>query len=264
MTRFPVSHINKRTGLVVFVLVFLLALFAPSSQAQDMRLLAGAGLRQPVDYLVDQFSRQNNIKVFVDYAGSGQLLTKYLASKQGDLFLPGALIYIDQLKKRDMVSLVKPIVLHTPVLAVNKSCAKVVQRLNDLTRPGLKVGLGDPKAIALGRQAESILKRAGLAEKIAPNVKVRTATVKQLTLYIAQGYVDAGITARADAFQFRDKINMYPIHRTFYKPDLIAVALLKSTKHKRAAQKLMQHLCSPSAIKVFQNFGFLPMRSNER
>lgn len=264
MGRFSLSRWSNKTSLAAAVFALMIALLTPSAWAQEVRLLAGAGLRQPVDLLVEQFSRQSGIKVFVDYGGSGQLLTRYLASKQGDLLLPGALIYIEQLKQRGLVSMVKPIVLHTPVLAVNKACAKTVKRLVDLTQPGLKVGLGDPKAMALGRQAESILHKSGLAQRVAPNVKVRTATVKQLTLYIAQGYVDAGITARADAFQFRDKIAMFPIPAQYYKPDVIAVALLKTAKQSETAQKLLQHLCSPSASKVFQDFGFLPLGPKQR
>ena len=78
-------------------------------------------------------------------------------------------------------------VLHTPVVAVNRSSADKVKEFSDLAKPGLRVGLGDPKAMALGRTAEDILKNSKLKDAILKNVVVRAATVKQLTLYVVKG-----------------------------------------------------------------------------
>ena len=56
----------------------------------------------------------------------------------------------------------------------------------DLGKPGIRVGLGDPKAMALGRTAEDILDHSGLKQAIQKNTVVRAATVKQLMLLLCQ------------------------------------------------------------------------------
>ena len=58
---------------------------------------------------------------------------------------------------------------------------------------GVIVGMGDPKAMALGRTAEDILKASGLGEPIRKNTVVRAATVKQLVLYLLKGLAHAGL-----------------------------------------------------------------------
>ena len=236
-----------------------LAAWAAPVRAEGLRLLAGAGLRQPVDRLIEAFTRRTGVKVYVDYGGSGQIMTRLLISRQGDVFMPGAMFYTDRLKEKGLVASVRPIVLHTPVTAVNRAKAGLVHGLEDLARPGLRVGLGDPKAMALGRIAAGILRRAGLSQKVAPNVVVRTATVKQLALYVSRGFVDAAIIARSDAFMYRDRVVMRAIPQKYYTPDVIGAAVLRTASDPAAAARLQNFLSSPRGQKAFQDFGFSPL-----
>lgn len=228
--------------------------------AAELRLYAGAGLRQPVDRLVEQFQKTSNLSVVVDYDGSGRQLAKIIAAGQGDLFMPGALHYIEKLEKQGLVHSTRPIVAHTPVIAVNRKSAVTVANLEDLCRPGVKVALGDPKAMALGKTAATILERSGLQEQIRPNVAVYGATVKQLALYAAEGTVDAAIIARADAVQFKDRVRMIDIPANLYDQEIVAVAVLKTTADEKAACELRDFFASLQAVAVFENFGFLPLK----
>lgn len=242
--------------------ILVLLLFAAPSPAAsaELRLFAGAGLRQPVDRLVAEFEQTTGNRVLVDYDGSGRQLAKITASGQGDLFMPGSHDYIDKLEKQGLVLSRRPIVAHTPVIAVNKKSAAAIEGLADLCRPGIKVALGDPKAMALGKTAATILERSGLKEKIQPNVVVYGATVKQLALYAAEGTVDAAIIASADALQFKDRLRMIEIPEKFYDTEIVAVAVLKTTVDEKAASELRDFLSAPPSIAVFEKFGFLPLK----
>lgn len=228
-----------------------------SSVAAELRLYAGAGLRQPVDELVERFQDTTGHSVAVDYDGSGRLLAKIIVSGIGDLFMPGSLSYIEMIERQGLVLSRRSIVAHTPVIAVNRKSAVTVESLEDVCRPGVRVALGDPKAMALGKTAATILERSGLQKKIRPNVAVYGATVKQLALYAAEGTVDAAIIARADAVQFRDRVRMIEIPANLYDTEIVAIAVLKSTSDEKAAGELRDFLCSPQAIGVFEKFGFL-------
>ena len=170
--------------------LFVMAIFliwAGAAEAADLFMYCGAGLRQPVDALLQDYRKKTGVDVVVEFGGSGQLLARFKATGKGDLFLPGSHFYVEQLKKDGQVLFSLPVVLHTPVVAVNKKMAGAVKTFADLAKPGVRVGLGDPKAMALGRTAEDILEHSGLREAILKNTVVRAATVKQLTLYVARG-----------------------------------------------------------------------------
>ena len=181
----------------IIVLLSSVALILAAGQAladsAELTLLCGAGLRQPVEELMVSFEKQTGIKVGVEYDGSGKALVRYQATGIGDVFLPGSQVYVEQLRKLGQAGESFPVVRHIPVLAVNPAHAASIEKLEDLAKPGVRVGLGDAKAMALGRTADEILEKKGLTEAVARNLTVRAATVKQLALYILNGDVDAEI-----------------------------------------------------------------------
>jgi molybdate transport system substrate-binding protein len=243
--------------------LFTMGLFILSSamvSAAELHFFAGAGLRQPVDRLVEDFQKKTGHRVFVDYDGSGRLLARITASGQGDLFMPGSFFYIEKLQAQGKVHSWRPVVAHTPVIAVNKSRAEGVTKFEDLAKPGVRLALGDPKAMALGKTAMKILERSGLKDNILANVVVYGATVKQLALYVAEGDVDASLVGRADAFQFRDRVVMIPIPDEYFEPETVAAAVLTTATDLKAATALQDFMASPEAIKVFESFGFLSLK----
>lgn len=228
--------------------------------ADDLQLFVGAGLRQPVDQLVQVFQEQSGHRVFVDYGGSGQLLTKIKAAGKGDLFIPGALFYIEKLQKENKIQSYQPIVYHTPVIGVNTGQTEKVKQFEDLAKPGVRLAMGDPKAMAFGRTAMAICEKSGHKEAILKNVTVYGATVKQLAMYVSRGVVDAAIIGRSDAFQNSDKITIVPIPTDYYQSEIIASAVLESASNPGLAQKLSKFLSSADAVAVFQKYGFLPLK----
>ncbi len=253
--------INVIVKNVFAVLILAAVCIVPvQSTAAGLRLYSGAGLRQPVDCLIESFQKKTGHRVAVDYDGSGRLLARITASGQGDLLMPGSLVYIEKLKKKGLVHSKKYIVAHTPVIAVTNDKKKSITSLEDLARPGIKVALGDPKAMALGKTAATILERSGLKEEILPNVAVYGATVKQLALYAAEGTVDAAIVGRTDAVQFSDRVGMVAIPDKLYDPETVGIAVLTISADIKAACELRDFMSSPEAIEVFKQYGFLPVR----
>ncbi len=241
------------------ILCILFLGITATARCADLLLFAGAGLRQPTDQLIDAFQNETGHAVRVTYAGSGQLMSSILASGQGDLYMPGALFYIEKLQKMGRIDEYKEIVAHTAVVGVNIHKTDRIRSFDDLARPGVRLALGDPNAMALGRTALAILSHTPLKDAILSNVVVYGATVKQLALYVSQGDVDASIIGRADAFQFKDRINIVPIPPDYFQPETIAIAALKSSNHPEAAVQFCYFMTSDQSISVFESFAFLPL-----
>jgi molybdate transport system substrate-binding protein len=251
---------NRSLGVFVHGLILLVALaVAQHAAAETLNIFVGAGLRQPVDQLVREFEDQSGHRVFIDYGGSGQLLTRIEASGKGDLFVPGARFYIDKLEKAGKIASTRAIVQHTPVIGVNLKQAQRITTFADLSKPGIRLAMGDPKAMAFGRTALAICERSGHKDAIYNNVSVYAATVKQLAMYVGQGSVDAAIIGRADAFQNRGKIVIVDIPKAYFRAEIIAAAVLQTATNPDLAAKLGDFLASPTAVAVFQDYGFLPM-----
>lgn len=230
-----------------------------SAVAGQLHVFAGAGLRQPIDRLATAFGTETGHRVYLDYGGSGQLLSRIEASGQGDLYIPGSLFYIQKLQKAGKIRAFQPIVQHTPVVGVNVRQAERIKTFEDMTRPGVRLALGDPKAMAFGRTALTICERSGMKDAILKNVTVYGATVKQLAMYVSQGAVDAAIIGRTDAFQNPETIAVVAIPADYFQVEVIAAAVLSSADDPGLAGQLMQYLSSDAAVGVFEKFGFLPL-----
>lgn len=243
----------------VLVVVGMSLLFGLEAGADELFLYAGAGLRKPTDKIITQFEQKTGHKVIVDYSGSGKQMAKYQTARRGDLFMPGSYFYINQLKEKGLVISDSQVVLHTPVIAVSKKGEHAIKTLEDMTAPGIKLAMGDPKAMALGRTSMDIIKNAGLEKQFLGNVTVYGATVNQLTLYVVQRAVDAAIVARANAFMHQDVLNMFEIPTKYYTPEIIGIAVLKTAKDKALAEQFKKFVSSPQGVACFTAFGFLPL-----
>lgn len=230
-----------------------------NAAAKELHLFVGAGLRQPLDQLVQEFQTKTGHRIYTDFSGSGQLMTRIQAGAPGDLFIPGALFYIEKLKKAGKLDSYSPIVAHTPVIGVNRKQTGEITSFDDLTKTGVRLAMGDPKAMAFGRTAMEICERSGRKAAIMKNVTVYGATVKQLALYVAQGTVDAAIIGRADAFQNRTEIALITIPKDYFTPEIIAAAVLKNARDVPLARTLCNYLSSDRGVEIFKTHGFLPI-----
>lgn len=248
------GHAGVFMGLLIAAL-----LLASNLRAEELILMAGSGLRGPTDELTARFEERTGHRVLTSYDGGGRHMARIRATGQGDLYMPGASFYIESLRKEHRIRSFRQVVAHTPVVGVSLDAMDRIRTFEDLARPGVRLALGDPKAMALGRTAQVMIQRSGLGQDINENVVVYGATVKQLALYLSRGDVDAAVIGRADAFQFQDRIRMIPIPREYFEPEIIAVALLESARRPEIAERFALFMASREAVLVFCKFGFLPL-----
>ena len=229
-----------------------------SSQAADLYLYAGAGLKEPVEKILKQFEQNTGNKVTVEYGGSGQILARYNQVKTGDLFLSGSADYIEKLAQDNQVKAVEPLVLHIPVMAVRKDKSANIHSFKDLAESNLRLGIGDAKAMALGKGAEKIFELSGYQQALNEKVVVKAATVKQLMMYLLNGDVDAAVVGRSGAWKVRDKVEILP-NPQGTPQEKVTLALLSSSANPTEAKQLFDFFHT-EGVKYFTDEGFLPVK----
>lgn len=237
-------------------LVVASLLFSPAAFAQELYAFVGAGLRAPVDEIITAFTAETGIAVRPEYGGSGAQLARIEETGKGDIFLPGSTIYTDKLKAKGLIGEIRVLVVHGPILAVRLESADRIKSLADVAKPGVKLGLGDAQAMALGRTAEEILGRVPYGKEALANVAVRAATVKQLATYVLDGNVDAAIIGAADAAQNPGRFVVVAIPPDLFEADRVPVAVLKSTTFAAGSERFAAYLASPKSLATFERFGF--------
>ncbi|WP_297417506.1 molybdate ABC transporter substrate-binding protein [Thermococcus sp.] len=166
-----------------------------SFEGQTLTVCSGAGMIKPMNKLIKMFENETGAKVAVQYGGSSDIFGVLQTTCGCDVFIPGAWYYMEQAMKNGYIlnGTVANLTYHIPVIAVPAGNPKGIHSLKDLTKPGVRVVLGDPKACAIGKVTKKILEKNGLWDKVKPNVVTFAPTVNQLLIYITTGQADAAI-----------------------------------------------------------------------
>jgi molybdate transport system substrate-binding protein len=231
---------------------------AEPARPVELHLYAGAGLRVPAEIIIKDFEAATGHRVTVEWAGMGQLLTRFQTTNVGDVFLSGAESYVDEIKKDGKVLLDRRLVYHTAVMAVRRDKSEGINSFEDLAKSNLRLAVGDPEAIALGKSGEIMLERSGFGEELRKKIVVRATTGPQLSMYLFNGDVDAAIMGWSDVVKNPDKVAPLPIPPGTPQ-EISVIASLATSEHPEAANQLVEWFSKPENIAVFVNEGYLPL-----
>lgn len=224
-------------------------------RAQALIVHCGAGIRPPMDELAALFEQRTGTKVDMHYKGSGCLIADIEFSRKGDLYMPGEPEYMDQAKKKGFIVESVPIATMETVIVTAPNDNRV-NSLQDLAKPGLKVGLGAIPQVAIGLAAKKVLVKAGLWEAVLANVTMNVLNVVELVNSIALGGIDAAIVWDATAELARDKVRIVPIDPKYTYQTQIILGTLRFSQHPDQAQLFVNLARSAEAQQIFRRHGY--------
>ena len=232
--------------------------------ATTLLVHAGAGIRPPLDELGKIFEEKTGVKVEYSYKGSGCLLADICFSQRGDLYIPGEVFYVEQARERGFIEDSRVVAQMSTVVIVQKGNPKRIGGLRDLTRSGLRVGLGDPEAVAVGRAANQTLVKAGILKGVEKNVEMRALNVVELGIGVKLRHLDAAFVWDATAHLFTGDVEMVEIPDEWRVDCPIPVAVLNLSSHQREAERFMNFLATEEAQQVFVRHGYgLPPKATQ-
>ena len=215
------------------------------SSSKELLLYCGAGIRPPADELIETFASEYGIKIAPDYAGSEVLLSKIKLIRQGDLYMPGDKHYVEQAAQADMILSQRSVCYWVPTILVRKGNPKEIRGLNDLLKPGIKMGLGDSDACAIGRISKKILEKNNIEwEDIQKNLAFKSLTVNELGMQIQAQALDAVIVWDATARYYSKYGDEVPIAIENNVISTVDIGVLKFTKHQELAEKFVDFITS--------------------
>ena len=163
------------------------------AQTTTLLVYAGAGLKAPLDEIGTAFTKKTGIVVQYNYGGAGALVPQMNLTRKGDIFIPGSTVEFATAKNQSLVTNATYVAYHVPVIVVQKGNPKNITTLSDFAQPGLKVGLGDTNATAIGKASSKMFAALNITAAVNKNVVTRTPTINELTTAVKTGQVDAAI-----------------------------------------------------------------------
>jgi len=251
---------RRLLSIVVTITVFVLTVgILPglaSGPAKSIMVYSGAGMRKPMDEIGRVFEERFGTQVHYNYAGSNALLSQMQLTRQGDAYMPGATMYIDIASEKGLVGYKQPVAYHIPVITVPKGNPAHVTCLKDLTRPDVKVVLGDPSVAAIGKISNKIFEKNKIKDAVWAKDINTTATMNELIIYIAMAQADAAINWW-DTVKFVEKIEVIEIPREQNLIKVIPIGVTSFSEHQATARKFVDFCASKDGKAIFQKHGFI-------
>mgnify|MGYP005832601249 CR=1 FL=1 len=230
----------------------------PGADSRGRLLLySGAGLRPAIEEIVAAFGRRTGVRVDVDYAGSGILVSRIQLSRRGDVFLPGEMEYVEELAAKGLVRSRRPVAWLVPAILVKKGNPAGIRSLRDLARPGLRLGLGNPEACQIGRTAEALFRKNGIdLETIRERTAFSSLTVNELGVQVEVGQIDAAIVWEPIARLHEKAAGTVSIPAEENVVSPVGAAVLSVSEDPRAAEDFVRFLEAEESRAVFARLGY--------
>lgn len=227
------------------------------SRQKELLVFCGAGLRPPVAELAEMFAKENRVAVSCDYAGAEVLIAKAKLSKRGDIYVPGDKAYVDLAATKGLILSQKPVCYFVPTILLQKDNPEGIRGVSDLTRPGIRLGLGNPRYIPIGRKSREILEKSAVAwADIEANVKFLSATVNELCIQVQAGSLDAVIVWDAVAHRYAEYADEVEIPCDQNVISTVDAAVLSFTANRELAQKFIDFASSERGRTIFRKHDY--------
>lgn len=221
-----------------------------SLAGQTLFIYCGAGMTKPFGEIADKFKAETGCEMEVVYANAAQSQNQIKTSGEGDLFIAGSADELTPVK--DVVTESKDLVKHIPVLAVKSGNPLGITGLNDLTKDGVEVVLGDGDATPIGKIANKALTDLGILNNV--NIIARAATAPEIFNALSVDECDAIIVWKENVTGSTTEIVKTTDLDAYVKK--VPAAVLSSSQNTEAVNTFMTFLDSDSAKTIWGKYGY--------
>jgi molybdate transport system substrate-binding protein len=259
----------KRLSLLFLagLLVFLTSAGCTKVEEKKITAFCGSASKPAMEEVVRAFMEETGIKVYLNFSGSGTMLSQMKLSRSGDLYIPGSPDYMVMAEHEGVVEPESVVIISylVPTILVQHGNPKDIQELSDLAKPGIKIGIGNPEAVCVGLYAIEILEYNSLLAEVVLNIVTHAESCSRTASLIALKSVDAIIGWRVFSEWNPDTTSV-----VYLKPEqiprlaYIPAAISTFTKNRDSAQRFLDFLVSPQGQEIFSKWGYIATQSEAR
>lgn len=223
------------------------------AEVPELLLYGGAMLRPAIEGTIRAFEAREGVRVTRVYNGCGILVAQMRAADRPDLYFACDDSFMEMVK--DLFFEPREVSINQLVIAVPKGNPRGIRTLRDLGKPGLRVGVGHEKQCALGALTKETLVSERLYGEVMKNVVVQAPAGDLLINQLKTGTLDAVVAYVSNAAGSGDVLEAVPVN----VPCALAtqpVAVGRSTRYRRLAERLVEALLSPESRRRFEENGF--------
>lgn len=237
---------------------------ADTEEPVTILMAAAASLEYSMkDELIPMFQEQHpNITVEGTYDSSGKLQTQIESGIDADLFFSAAEKQMTALKDENLIDgdSIQNLLENKIVLVVPSDKKDAYTKYEDVVNAET-IAVGDPESVPVGQYSQEALTSLGLWDQVSAKASLGT-NVTEVLNWVSEGSADAGIVYATDAATKKDSLAVVAEapEGSLAQKVLYPAGIVSSSTKKDAAQLFLDFLASDQASKVFEEYGFTPVK----
>ncbi len=226
----------------------------------NLTISAAASLKDVAEEIKDSYTRLHpEITITYNFAASGTLQRQIEEGAPVDIFISAGQSQMDALSEKDlMIESTRRDLLGNDLVLIAGSHSKISGFGDLIDHRVTKISIGTPESVPAGKYAKEVLTTLNIYNRIQPKL-VLAKDVRQVLTYVETGNVDAGLVYRSDATISDDVKIVAVAPPNSHKSIVYPMAIVKSTKHFKQAEKFAAYLAGKEAAGIFIEKGFQPL-----
>jgi molybdate transport system substrate-binding protein len=260
-------HLWKFTLALLLSIALGCSKESADSSKKSITVFCGSASKPAMEEIAKLFEREKGISVHLIFGGSGTLLSQIALSKKGEIYLPGSPDYflIGKEKKLLIENSDHIVAYLIPAIITPKGNPGNIRSLIDLTRPKIKVGIGNPETVCLGLYSVELLEKNNLLEKTLGNVVTFGASCSKTANLAAMKQLDAIIGWRVFHFWNPERMDYVPIPpEKISRISYIPISIPVHTKDMALSKMFIDFVLSPKGKKIYEKLGYITDRETAK
>jgi molybdate transport system substrate-binding protein len=238
-----------------------------SFESRNIEVFVGAASKPATEDAVARFEKKTGAKLEVHFGGSGMMLSQMKLSGRGDIYFPGSSDYMELAKKEGVVdaSSEQRVVYLVPAINVQRGNPRGIKGLDDLGKPGIRVGIARPDTVCVGLYAVELLETTKMTERVKPNIVTHAESCEKAAQLVSLQSVDAVLGWRVFEHWDEEKIETVSLPREqVTRIGYIPIAIGRSARDPELAGAFILFLMSPEGQAIFEKWGYLASAEEAR
>lgn len=221
--------------------------------APEITFFSGAMLRPGIEKTLKEFEAREGCRITTVYNGCGILVAQMRAGQRPDAYFSCENSFMSSVA--DLYLSPVEVVDNNLMILVQKGNPQNIRTVQDLLKPGLRVGLPHHEKSAMGNIAWKMLVQMGVYDALQANLKVESPTGDFLVNQLRTGSLDAIIACRSNYKTVSDYLDAVPIDHPLARM-IQPYAVGRQTRYKYMMTRLQETLTSAASRERFESAGF--------
>jgi ABC-type molybdate transport system substrate-binding protein len=219
----------------------------------EIVLFSGAMLRPGIEKTLREFEQREDCRITTVYNGCGVLVAQMRAGQRPDAYFSCDTSFMQSVA--DLYLEPVNVMDNHLMIIVQKGNPKGIRTVQDLTKPGLRIGLPHHEKSAMGHIAWKMLAQMNLYDALSQNLKVESPTGDFLINQIRTGSLDAIIACRSNWTGVREHLDAVPIDHALARMTQ-PYAVGRDSRYRQMMARLQDAFTTAASRERFEAEGF--------